>query len=115
MPRLRVIVLEQEDDRSYRFAMWADVPLERQPFYANPDAKSQWKDALVTDVTALATGAVVERIGRLVLPPGGTAANARQELQASWSAFQQEITNSNPWVRYGTTWDGTTWTQAGVA
>ena len=31
------------------------------------------------------------------------------------AAFQAEITARNDWSRYGTTFDGTTWTAGGVA
>jgi hypothetical protein len=115
MPRLRVIILDQEDTRTYRFVLWADAPLARQTFYADPAAGSVWKNALPSDVAAIQAGQVVERAGTLILEPGEGVAVARTLLQASWQAFQNEITTRNPWGRYGTTWDGTTWVAGGVA
>ena len=115
MPRLRVIILEQEDPRTFRYALWADVPVARQPFYANPTATSAWENALAADLTALQSGQVVERVDKLGIPSGGTLAQARSILQANWQFYQDRITADNPWQRYGSTWDGTTWTVAGVS
>src|SRR3990170_1858033 len=110
MPRLRIIILAQDDPRTYQYALWADVPASRQSFYVDASAKSAWKDALASDLAALQAGQVVERVDKLGMLEGSTLALARASLQASWQSFQDEITSKNPWLRYGTTWDGTTWT-----
>ena|SRR5580765_6764893 len=115
MPRLNVIVLDQQQSgpKTYRVALWADVPLARQSFYANVNAKSAWNGATTTDNTNLQAGLVVERV--ISYNVNGTLAAATADLQAIWNRFQSEITNSNPWNLYGSIWDGSAWTQNGVS
>lgn len=111
MARMRVIVLDQpqgEPDH-YRYALWADVPVARQSFYANPNAKSAWAGALAADNTALQNGSVVEDVRDQRVIPGTTLAQVETYLQNRWSDYQTYITNYNPWLHYGSTWDGTTW------
>lgn len=113
--RVKIIVLEKDPSEPvYRYVLWADVPIERQPFYANPTAQSAWTGATASDLTALQNGSVVERAGELRLKTDGTLAQAQAELQTRWAAFQNDITSQNKWARYGTTWDGTNWTAGGV-
>ena len=115
MPAKRVIILEQLDTRTYRYALWADVPLARQTYYANPAASSEWKQATAADVAALASGAVVEHVDHFVVEAGTGLPAVRALLQTQWQGFQDRITSDNPWVRYGTFWDGATWTAGGVS
>ena len=121
MPRLSVIILDRPEptnQRVYRYVLWADVPVARRPFYAalaGPTAVSAWKDALAADNTALQSGSVVEKVDTIQVPASATLAEIRSFLQARWTDFQASITTINPWQRYGTAWDGTTWTAGGVA
>ena len=112
MPRLRVIVLEQPPDNpsAYRYVLWADVPVERQSFYANANAKSAWREALTADNAALQNGSVVEEVSVQSVPTGTSLIQVENFLQARWQAFQDKITSSNPWLHYGSTWDGSAWT-----
>ncbi len=115
MARFRVIVLEQQDVRSFRCAFWLDVPAARQSFFVKPAGTvSAWKDALPGDHAALVSGAVVEHVDIVQVPSGTTLAEAQAVLQATWQSHQDRVTNQNVWVRYGTTWDGTSWVSAGV-
>lgn len=114
MARFRVIILEQEDTRIFRYALWADAPAARQSFFADASRTSVWKQANAADNLALQNGSVIERTDKLVMPAGSTIAQARQALQDVWQQFQNGVTNDNPWVRYGSTWDGTTWVAGGV-
>jgi hypothetical protein len=111
MPRLRIIVLDQPGGNtlSYNVAFWADVPAARQSYYANAAAVSAWKDALPADTTALQNGSVVEQVMPHQLPPGTTLAQIEAYLQTQWQNYQTQITNFNPWIHYGSTWDGTSW------
>lgn len=109
MARLRIIILDRIDADTYRYALWADVPLARQAVYANVEAKSVWKDATTADNTALQSGAVVETTSSQRVPAGSTLPQIEAFLESRWANFQAEITNNNPWQRYGSTWDGTTW------
>ena len=117
MPRLNVIVLDKPDrtdPNTFRYAMWADVPAARQVFFVTT-AVSAWKDATAQDNTNIQSGAVVEKVTTVQVPAGATLAQIEAELQARWTAFQNDITSVNPWSRYGTTWNGTTWVAGGVA
>jgi hypothetical protein len=116
----RVIVLEQISTAppTYRYALWADVPVARQAFYAarQAGAVSAWKDASVADNTALQNGSVTERSDTTVMNAGDTLATAQTRLQGIWTAFQAEITAANPWLRYGSFMDtANSWTGGGVS
>lgn len=116
MPRLNVIILTQNSAiNEYTFAMWADVPTARQPFYANTNAKSAWASATATDNQNLQNGSVVEQVGTARFNPATALPAVQANMQAQWQAFQTSITNSNPWIRYGSTWDGTSWVLTGVS
>jgi hypothetical protein len=114
MPRLRIIVLDQPDGNpnSYNVVFWADVSAARQSFYANTAATSAWAGATATDIQALQNGSVVETVQPHQMPSGTTLAQIEAYLQGQWQNYQTKITNYNPWIHYGSTWDGTTWTVA---
>lgn len=114
MARFRVIILEKRGDKLH-YAMWADVPAARQPFYADASKVSVWKDALPADNAALQSGAVTERIASTDFEAGAGPARIKQELETLAGRFQAEVNAYNPWSRYGTAWDGATWTNGGVA
>lgn len=120
MPRLQIIILDQPEatnPRLWRYALWADVPVARQSIYAasaGPTAASEWLGALTADNVNLQSRAVVETTDTLQVPPGATLAQIKSYLIDRWTAFQAHITNDNPWTRYGTIFDGTTWTPGGV-
>ena len=117
MPRLRIIILDRDRENAaqFRYALWADVPAARQVFYARPGAVSDWKNALAADNTNLANGIVAERVDVISRQPGGTLSQVQADLVTAWTTFQADVNTVNPWVRYGTTWDGTTWVLGGVA
>jgi hypothetical protein len=118
MPRLRVIMLERPDrldPNTNRYVLWADVPVARQPFYAEPGKVSAWKDATTADNAALASGAVAELVDTLKAPVGASTAQVQGFLQTRHADFQANVTSNNLWTRYGMTWDGTTWVTGGVA
>jgi hypothetical protein len=112
----KIIVLErigEPSDESYNYVLWASVPAGREPAYANAAKTSAYKDATAAELTALETGTVVERTGTIQYQSGG-GANIKQDLQRLFNDFQQEITKANPHDRYGTSYDGSTWTNAGT-
>jgi hypothetical protein len=111
----KIIVLEQVGESGdFRIAFWLDVPEARQPFYADPSAASAFRDAATDEIAAIRSGAVVEHVERFDRPFGGTLAQLRTALVARHAQLQARVTKDNPWVRYGTSFDGTTWTAAGV-
>jgi hypothetical protein len=112
MPRLNVIVLDQVngDPTIYRYVLWADVPAARQTYYAAANAASVWKGATATDNTNIASGAMAEQVSELRVPSGWTIAQVEAQLQSLWQTYSTYISNYNPWIHYGSTWDGNTWT-----
>lgn len=110
----QIIILDKLDNGRYRYALWATVPVARQAFYANASAKSIWKDAGASELTALQNGSVVE-FSDVLAVDGLTIGQAETQLQAAFTAFQTAISNNNPWLRYGSFFDGTSWTAGGVS
>jgi hypothetical protein len=115
VPSKLVIVLESPRANSYRYVLWADVPAARQSMYAQVGKVSAWKNASTADNAALAAGSVVESVDQFDVAPGTTLASVQATLQAAQVAYQASITAANPWNRYGTFFDGTSWTAAGLA
>jgi len=111
MPRLRVIILERDSDsNTFRYVLWADVPAARQSFYAMPAGTvSAWSGALPADNAAIVNGSVTELVGTQRVPASSTLPQIEAFLETIWTSFQAQINNSNPWQRFGSTWDGTTW------
>lgn len=94
---------------------WADVPTARQPYYANPAAKSRYVGATQGEIDALKAGQVVERSASFDFAPGTTAQEMMDAAVADFTNFQAEINARNPWSLAGSYYDGATWTFAGVA
>jgi hypothetical protein len=112
MPRLNVIVLDQtaEDSNTYNVVLWADVPVARQTHYARAGATSAWSGATGADNTNLQNGSMAESVVTQRIPAGSTLPQIEGFLQNIWQQYQNSITTNNLWQRYGSTWDGTTWT-----
>lgn len=117
----QIIILDRigyPSDDAFRVAFWLDVPVARRPFYANDAFVSAVLGSEAPDVTELASlrnGAVQEVVEDIFLPAGVTLAQIRTRLIARRTALQAELTARNLWSRYGTFYDGTTWTSRGVA
>lgn len=96
-------------------AFWLDVPAARQPFYAKADLTSQYKDANAGELVALRTGVVTEQVDSYGLDADANIAAVRTFLEAELVRRQTLVNNTNLWKRYGTFFDGTSWTAGGVA
>lgn len=115
----KIIILEKTPSQTgfmgFRFAMWADVPATRQTFYANASATSAVKGATGPEIAAIQGGSVTERVRDAQYPTQGVSlADIQADLVNIFNAFQTEITAFNPWQRYGTTYDGSTWTPVNI-
>ena len=118
--RVHIIILDQDTTApvtrpTYRVAFWADVPSQRQQFFANLAAKSVWTGALAADTAQLVSGAVVEQVGTYSPESSKSNPQLQTDLIAAWTAYQAQISALNNWKNYGTTFDGTLWVQQGVA
>lgn len=107
----RIVVLESSG-RKVRYLLWADVPASRQKFYANAALTSAWIDAQAADITKLRAGEIVERV--VEESPDGNLAAIKTYLEGKLTAFQAEIDARSNWPRYGTTFDGTSWSNVTV-
>jgi len=114
MPRLNVILLDKLDEDTYRYVLWADVPVARQSFYADTNKSSVWKDATAQDDANLQGGSVVEKLDSVHMPHNHTLVQLETELQTRWGFYQSSVTANNPWSVYGTQWNGALWSVAGV-
>lgn len=114
----KIIILDRvgmPSDRAFRVAFWLDVVAARRSFYANANATSAVVGATQAELDALKNGSVVERVEAILRPAGTSQAAMQTTLEARHAQYQQELTDRNPWERYGTSWDGTTWTSVTVA
>lgn len=113
----RVIVLERDDSYPTRWSVvfWLVPPAARQPFYARPDATSAWGGASQAEVDAIKAGQVVEERMTFSRAQSQTVPEVQAFLETEWSRRQATIDAANPWVKYGTYWDGATWTAGGVS
>jgi hypothetical protein len=113
-----IVVLEktQSNPLTFRFLVRADVPLARQPFYADAEFVSAYPDTLAADLVALRAGQVTEQVSE-VQTGNSTVAQIKAELIQTQQAFQAAVNAAaaNKWTYYGTAFDGTTWTNAGVS
>jgi len=110
----RVIILDNRGT-TYRVALWAVVPVERRPYYAEAGKVSAWPGAVAAENAALADGMLTERVITYDAGSVETLNQVKAVLEATWASFQAEITTQNRWERLGSFWDGATWTAGGVA
>jgi hypothetical protein len=113
----QIIILEKLDagGMHFRIALWASVPSARQTFYANASFKSAYSGASTQETSDLQAGVVTERVIDVQWPTGTALAKIQSDLIAAWTLFNNDVQNLNPWQRYGTSWDGTSWSAGGVA
>ena len=114
----RIIILDrigEPSDFSFKFAVWANVPTERQPYYANAEATSEVKNITAEELTAIQNGEISEQIFTAVFPSGTELTTIKDYLIAEAIKYQTLINTKNPWQYYGTYYDGDSWTAGGVA
>lgn len=105
----RIIILDRKETHPdtwiFRYALWVPTPPDRVPFYVNARATTEVLDATLAERNALIQGQVLERIEGYEWSKGAPIAEIQADLITRWNAFQQEIIDHNPWIRYGTYWD----------
>lgn len=114
----QIIILErvnEPSDNSFRVGFWASVPAARIAAYANANAVSAFKNASAPEIAAIQAGQVVEMVFTASYPAGTALAFMTADLISQFNAYQASITAKNPSQRYGTFYDGTSWTNAGTA
>lgn len=118
----QVILLDRLDPSgpgpiTFRAAFWLVVPVARKPFNVSANFTSAVVDGSVTgpELTALRDGSVNEIVETFTEPPGTSLPNIKAHLVAEFTARQAELNANNPWQRYGTFYDGVSWTDKAVA
>lgn len=113
----KIIILErlhEPSDMAFQFVLWAEVPAARQSFYADAEATSAYEQASAAELDAIRTGAVTERVESATYPKELPLPQILTKLEALWQRYQDQVNDRNPWLRYGSHWDGESWTQDGV-
>ena len=102
-----IIILDQTgmpSDLNYRVAFWLDVPVARQPYYANPAAVSTVKSITAPELTALRDGVVVEVVEVIPALVGASLAAVKQAARNRMTDLQRDFNRDNTFNRYGTRW-----------
>lgn len=116
MPRAILIerVQRTAPATAWRVVLWADVPAPRQRYYAKPATwNSAYRDASPSELADLRAGVLTEAVELIEVDTADQTAafaTARAEAELLLSRFQTATTNRNVWNRYGTTFDGVSWT-----
>lgn len=112
-----IIILERTslDPLTINYVLRATVPMARQAYFADPNKTSAYKNASAADLAALQAGQIVERTCSDIVG-GRTVAQIKALLQSVQAAFQAEVNSQsfNPYRYYGSSWDGTAWTDGGA-
>jgi hypothetical protein len=113
-----IIILERtsNDPLTINYVLRATVPSARQAFFADDTKTSAYKDASAEDVAALKAGQIVEKVCSDIVG-GRTIAQIKSLLISAQSTFQTEVNGQswNPFRYFGSSWDGTSWTDGGAA
>lgn len=113
----QIIILEKVGGNftAFRYAMWLDIPATRQSFYANPSASSAYVNASTAEILALRAGSMKEIVDIITVPAGASIGSVQSSLITRFNEEQSEINTTNLWNRYGTFYNGTSWTIGGVS
>lgn len=106
--------INEPSDFSFRYVFWADVPSTRQSFYADAAKTSVVKDASGSELSAIQTGAILERQDNAFYKAGTAVAVIKADMILKFNEYQAEVTARNPFQFYGTFWDGSAWTNGGA-
>jgi len=113
----QIIILDrvnEPSDMNFRYVLWATVPAARVSAYADATATSSFKGASAPELTAIQNGSIVERVGMASFSIGTPISAIQNFLLAQFAIFQAQVTAANPTSRYGTFYDGTSWTPGGT-
>lgn len=110
----RIVILERVTKRAYRVVFRTTTPVALQSYYADPAKTALWPDAPAADTTSLQDGSEHEASDHITIEPGATQPEIAALLEATWADFNARVQAYNPWPKYGTRWDGTSWTVEGV-
>lgn len=110
----KIIILNKLPNDNFRAAFWLDVPTARQEFYADSSIISQYKDISAGELTALRNGSVTEQVEQFGNDVTGSLAAVKTFLISEFNSRQTDVSDLNHWDKYGSFYDGTSWTAGGV-
>lgn len=115
----KIVLLETlgfPSDLNYHVLYRIPIPSQRQKYYAKPGAATAFLDEADAALNSqLQSGAVLEISDTINLKLGTSDNAAGQEAIKRYNILVAQITTNNPYVRYGTGWDGTSFTIRGVS
>lgn len=114
----QIILLEKAEnsDRGFRVVLWAITPVARRPYWAFiAPAASAYKLASAQENTDIVNGVVAESLLTIIGDLDSTVPQFQTRAEVAWADWNARVQAFNPWRRYGTTWDGSTWAPAGPA
>lgn len=114
----QIIILErlnEPSDMCFRYAFWLTVPAGREVAYADAAKTSAFKNASTPELDAIKAGQIVEVVDTFAYSIGTPLATVQADLIARYNVAQAALAARNPTRRYGTFWDGTSWTAGGTA
>lgn len=113
----KIIILErtgEPSDLNFTVIFWLTIPATRKAFFAKESATSIYKDATPDEIKAIQEGTIQELVINVSYPSKTPLSEITSELTAKFNEQQINLNTYNPFVRYGTFWDGTNWTNQGV-
>lgn len=108
----------------FDYVLRADVPVARQPFVADAIAAAPIlyfspfrpiSPDTDPDAAGIASGAIMETFGSLIVDPALTLAEVQGILQRLQLDFQTATTADKTYLRYGSFFNGTAWTGQGAS
>jgi len=114
-----IVILERTSANplTVRYLLRATVPTARQPYFADVAKTSAYTGISAGDLADLRAGKVIERTSTFTAS-GQTPAQIKAALVTAQAEFQARVNEDgehNPFKYFGTAWNGTTWTTAGVS
>ncbi len=118
-----IIILDrtgEPSDLSFSCLFWLSVPAGREKFYTIHETpalpfSSRYQDATAEEIAALKAGTVIEMTENIVMPAGTPLTTIQARVIVRYNELQNALNSRNPFVRYGTSWDGASWTVGGVS
>lgn len=113
----QIIILARSvgnDGPAWQVALWAFVPVAKQPFWSGKQVASVWSGANAAENLAISTGAVREIVETFTTGAGLTLAQIQAALIQHAVDWQTEVNGDATFGRYGTFYDGVIWTAGGA-
>jgi len=122
MAQRQIIILQRTVNEAgnpqFAYILRADVPVARQPYIQKfelvPNQFTPVPPDVDPDANGVSTGAVLEKAGVFVNDGTLTLPQIQATLIRLQQDFQTAVTNEATYIRYGSSFDGTSWTGRGA-